>query len=131
MIIFDIDGTLIDNDRTLITETLEFYYYCLYKKYKIYIISTRIGTETNIKSTNKELESMGIDNYDNIFFINPKNNVENIQDIYKYKRNVRKYIQDLGSNIVLSIGDQDCDYGEYGGIGIKVINNGQKFVRMI
>ena len=29
-IVFDIDGTLIDNNKKLNTKTFEFYYYCLY-----------------------------------------------------------------------------------------------------
>ena len=130
VIVFDIDGTLIDNNKKLNTKTFEFYYYCLYKKYKIYIITSRPGTDRNVYYTIKELDELGIENYDKIFFTNPKNNIQNLQDAMKYKQYVRKYIQDLGYNIILSIGDQDSDYGKYGGIGIKVINNGEKFVRM-
>jgi len=130
-IVFDIDGTLINNNKKLNTKTFEFYYYCLYKKYKIYIITSRQGTDRNVDYTVTELDELGIENYDKIFFTNPKNNIQNLQDAMKYKQYVRKYIQDLGYNITLSIGDQDSDYGKYGGIGIKVINNGEKFVRMV
>ena len=90
VIIFDIDGTLIDNTRKLITQTLEFYYYCLYKKYKIFIITARTGENNNLKHTIKELDDLGIENYDKIYFTNPKNNIQNFQDMVKYKKNIRK-----------------------------------------
>ena len=52
------------------------------------------------------------------------------QNIYKdfieYKRDTRKYInEDEGNTVIMSLGDNYWDYGDYGGIGVHVkkINN--------
>ena len=39
---------------------------------------------------------------------------------YKYKEDTRKKITDEGYTIILSIGDQLCDIGKYGGKGILI-----------
>ena len=132
VIIFDIDGTLLhDIDRHAILETLEFYYYCLYKQYAIYIITERPGNKDNISYTIKELEDQGVINFDKIYFTNPDKNMQTSPQFRKYKKEVRNHIKNLGFNIIFSIGDQVGDYDMNSGIGIKVVNNGQNLVRII
>ena len=43
-VVFDIDGTLIRNNRTPITPIISFYNYCVNNRIPTFIITARIGT---------------------------------------------------------------------------------------
>lgn len=131
VIVFDIDGTLLNKNGKIITETLEFYYYCLYKQYPIYIITARPGSEDIIYYTINNLVKEGVDNFEKIYFSNPDKKITTKPLVREYKKEVRKHIKNLGLNIIISIGDQDTDYDNNCNAGIKVIDDGKKLFRVI
>ena len=112
-IVFDIDDTLIcSKTHKIIPNLFNFYNYCINRGYNIYIITARAGTVKNMNATIKQLERLGIYNYKRIYFRKPLD-----LKIARSKKLARKHIP---HKIVLSIGDQPGDIGEYGGIGILV-----------
>ena len=90
----------------------EIYNYCRNKGYIIYIITARGGTSYVINITRRQLHSLGITGYKKVFFRHPMDLM-----VAKYKKNIRK---DIPENIIMSIGDQPGDIGEYGGYGLLV-----------
>ena len=110
-IVFDIDDTLISSrNGQLIPTIFDFYNYCIDKGYKVYIITARAGTIKNMEITIQQLRSLGIANYKRLYFRKPFD-----MRVARSKKLARKHIP---YNVVLSIGDQPGDIGEYGGIGI-------------
>ena len=110
-IVFDIDDTLISSKTNqLIPDIFAFYQYCINNGYNVYIITARSGTINNMNATIKQLRNLGINNYKRLYFRKPDD-----QRIAYSKKMARKHIP---HNIILSIGDQPGDIGEYGGIGI-------------
>ena len=116
-VIFDIDNTLIDNNGNVIEQTLLFYKYLKMKNINVFFITSRPGIEEGIKYTIEQLESLGIrkGDYESLYFIKP-----NKIDVFKFKLDARHSIVNRGFNIILSIGDNLCDIGEYGGEGLLV-----------
>jgi predicted secreted acid phosphatase len=116
-VIFDIDNTLFDNDGNVIEQTLLFYKYLKMKNVNIFFITSRPGIEEGIKYTIDQLDSIGItkNQYESMYFIKP-----NKTDVFKFKLDARYSIFKRGFNIILSIGDNLSDIGEYGGEGILV-----------
>ena len=112
-VVFDIDDTLISSENgKLIPKVYEIYNYCRNKGYIIYIITARGGTSYVINITRRQLHSLGITGYKKVFFRHPMDLM-----VAKYKKNIRK---DIPENIIMSIGDQPGDIGEYGGYGLLV-----------
>ena len=110
-IVFDIDDTLISSrDGKLIPNIFDFYNYCIDKGYKVYIITARAGTIKNMEITIQQLRSLGIANYKRLYFRKPLD-----LQVARSKKLARKHIP---YPIVLSIGDQPGDIGEYGGFGV-------------
>ena len=80
---------------------------------KIIIITARPGYKNNIDNTRESLEKLSIV-CDKFFFKNPE-----FKDIKFFKINARDYVtKNLNLNILMSIGDNEWDMGEYGGLGI-------------
>ena len=115
-VVFDIDDTLI-HSRThrRIPNIYRLYNYCRNKGYKIYIITARAGTPQNMRFTQQQLQSLNIKGYRKIFFRHPME-----RRIAEYKKNCRKSIPE---QVVMSIGDQMGDIGQYGGFGLIVRPN--------
>ena len=74
-------------------------------------------TQLDPLETIEQLESLGIKkgDYESLYFIKP-----NKIDVFKFKLDARHSIVNRGFNIILSIGDNLCDIGEYGGEGLLV-----------
>lgn len=113
-VVYDIDGTLIDNFGNPRMHIVRTYHYALKKGLKPVIITARIGTLENIHYTEQELFKHGIKNYSEIYFM-----PQSKKDQAKYKYFARKNVFKKGK-IVASIGDMPWDYGEYGGVGFQV-----------
>ena len=69
-----------------------------------------------VLNTQNQLGSIGIVGYKSMYFRSPAK--EN--NPWKYKEIARKSVLDRGFNIIMSVGDQPWDIGNYGGIGVKV-----------
>ena len=131
-VIFDIDGTLIRYDKTPIKPVVKFYHYCLKKGIPIFIVTARPGTEYNKDYTIDELHKNNIQGWEGMSFYDNSFNNWGIAEsplryltstiypgsIYRYKYNARKNIYENGFNTILSIGDQEFDVGEYGGVSV-------------
>lgn len=112
-IVFDIDDTLISTTTgQCITEVCNLYNHCRKKGYTIYIITARGGTPYGMNFTIKQLQHCGINGYKKVFFRPPAT-----LNISLYKKNARKSIPET---VVMSVGDQAWDIGEYGGAGVLV-----------
>ena len=112
-IVFDIDDTLIDSEtHKPIEPTVDFYHMVKKLGFKTVIVTAREGTEDNIQKTIDELGNIGIKDYTHIFFRLP-----NVMNLYLFKKNCRKHIHEKLCPIVMSIGDKNWDFGEYGGMG--------------
>ncbi len=115
VIIYDIDGTLIENDGRPIYPIIDTYHYATRRGLKPIIITARPGTYENVLATQKQLHFFGIVNYMSLYFIPPEKN-----DPAKYKLIARKNVHDRGHKAVISIGGMPWDVGQYGGIGFRV-----------
>ena len=112
-VVFDIDDTLINTDTgQLMPKTFSLYQYCVARGYHVYIITARARTYDAVLYTVNQLKSLGINGYKLIAFRKPDD-----WDIPTYKLNARKAIP---QQVVMSVGDQDWDIGQYGGIGVIV-----------
>ena len=112
-IVFDIDETLINSKTNrLITSVYDLYQYCLDKSYHIYIITARAGTMENMHITIQQLQSLNITGYKRLYFRIPHD-----RHVSRFKKLARKSIP---HKVIMSVGDQPGDFGEYGGIGVRV-----------
>tara|TARA_B100000401_G_C52753410_1_gene694385 strand:+ start:683 stop:1180 length:498 start_codon:yes stop_codon:yes gene_type:complete len=114
-ICFDIDGTLYDpDDHRLIDPVVEFYNKCIDRGMRVIIVTARPDVYDNRFQTIKILDKLGLKPAAAYYFmgINYKN------DVFRYKTDMRYHETKLGNNIVLSIGDNLCDFGKFGGLGI-------------
>jgi predicted secreted acid phosphatase len=112
-IVFDIDETLLDRIGKPITQIILVYNYSKMIGLTPIIITSRPGFSENVKATQKQLLNNMICDYRLLFFL-PLDRY----DSFIYKKLSRKCAVDKGFDIVMSIGDQKWDIGEYGGIGV-------------
>ena len=111
-VVFDIDDTLISsNTYKPIPSILNLYNYCFTKGYHLYIITARPNTRRTIIHTLWQLKLHGITGFKIQF--RPQFNL----DVATYKLNARKSIP---QTVIMSVGDQRWDIGEFGGVGILV-----------
>jgi predicted secreted acid phosphatase len=115
-IAFDIDGTLIDNKGRCIEPIHDVFKYALNNGIYVVLITSRIGTASMIELTKAQLISNNITGYNHIYFRKPDSSKNN----FDYKRNARLDSLKRGMNIIMSIGDNRWDVGEFGGIPIIV-----------
>lgn len=107
-IIYDIDDTIIDSETFDVNiDVLESYNYAKSKNIKIFIVTARPDTQQTVNYTYIQLENIGIK--DTKIFFMPLNET----NIAFYKHNVRKYLNDIGYSILVSIGDKYWDIGTY------------------
>lgn len=126
-VVFDIDGTILvegifapKNYKEVIHDVYQFLLYLQSINIPIFIITARPDYPHNRKETIKMLDDMGIQ-YVKLFM--HKSNNENHID---FKRNARQQILLSGYKVIMSLGDNYWDYGEYGGLGVHIHNNGQR-----
>ena len=126
VIIFDIDETILTNEGQLIIPT--YLFYLEIKKMGITPIFVTARTNETVDYThsqfnNYEIHSKNLSKYDDGYVVYNSNHTiyfrhRNDDNIEKYKENARRCVYEQGYNIIMSIGDQPWDVGEYGGTGI-------------
>ena len=116
-IVFDIDDTLIPSTRNVSLKKVRDFYYFVKSLGGIttFIITGRPDYSVNATFTKDELNRIGVNNYHTLF-MRPRD-----QDMIQYKRSRRKIIHDSGFSIIMSIGDQISDVGDYGGYSVLLI----------
>lgn len=115
VIVYDIDGTLLDTNGNPIGPIIDSYIYAKSKGMIPVIITARPAFEKNIMHTREQLSNVGVTEYKYMYFM-PLDK----EDQALYKLNARKNLFERGYRVAMSIGDMPWDYGEYGGIGVKV-----------
>ena len=122
---FDIDGTIYDPySKRSIFPIMNFYKYCQAKNLRVIIITARVGIRENDMLTKSMLKPYEI-TADEWYFMN-----NFINNQIKYKRDMRQFEEERGNNIIMSLGDNVCDIGKYGGLGVLVREShahGQKY----
>ena len=114
-IVLDLDGTIVYDGSwdNLILPVVKFINYCHNHGIKIIIVTARPGYENNVNKTKESLTNKSII-CDRFFFLKP-----DFKNVRLFKTNAREYItKNLKLNILMSIGDNDWDMGEYGGLGV-------------
>ena len=131
-VVFDIDGTLIyENDTAQyrdkkIEHICKFAYYLNNKNIPVFIITARDNTISgNYERTEKLLQKLNID-YVNLFLWN----INQYKTVVDFKSLTRKHIEDNNYKVMMSLGDNYWDYGDYGGVGIHIFQNG-KFIQFV
>ena len=126
-VVFDIDGTILvdgvyspDTINEIIIDVYKFLLYIQNKGIDIFIITARPDFSHNRLSTMKMLKKLNI-KYTYLYMWN-----QNIfSDQIIFKESARKEIFDNKYNIIMSLGDNDWDYGLYGGLGVHIYDNGK------
>jgi len=118
VIVYDIDGTLIDNYNNPIAPIVSTYQYAKAKGFKTVIITARPDMDHNIHLTRDNLRSHGITGYSKMYFLPTRK-----RDQAKFKLLARKSLHDDGNTVVMSIGDMLWDVGAFGGRGFIVPQN--------
>jgi predicted secreted acid phosphatase len=114
-IVFDIDHTLLDWVGNPIHPIVYLYHAVRSKGIHPVIITARWGSQRNIEWTRQQLQNAGINGWKFMYFL-----PENKRDPVHYKRVSRKNVHERGLHVIMSIGDEYWDIGEYGGHGIIV-----------
>lgn len=115
-IVFDIDDTLIRPDGNVLFPILNLYNYSKEMGLVLILITNRLGDESSIKYTQRQLSNLGITGYQSLYFRSPLKE----DNPWRYKEQARKSVFERGLNVVMSIGDQPWDIGNYGGVGVQV-----------
>lgn len=113
VVVFDIDETLLDLQGNVIPWIFDIYNYIKSSNIQIVLITYRLGTEICIKYTLEQLKNKNITDFFRIYFspnitANP----------YIYKQNARRSLFEKNYHVIMSIGDEPWDIGNYGGRGI-------------
>jgi predicted secreted acid phosphatase len=114
-VIFDIDGTLVHEHTwsNPIWSVINFCNYCKEIGIATIIVTARPAWDKNIELTKNALKKLGL-NCDLFFFRKP-----DYEDLNNFKLSTRHYISTCENyNVLMSIGDNVWDIGEYGGTGI-------------
>ena len=128
-VVFDIDGTILvdgiyspEDNSEIIHDVYNFLLYLQNSlDIDIFIITARPESRTNRMGTIDMLQRLGI-NYRYLYMWN-----QNIfRNHIKYKEEARKEIFENGYNVIMSLGDNYWDYGNYGGLGVHIHNDGEK-----
>ena len=115
VIVYDVDGTLIDFNGNPILPIINTYHYAKNAGLIPVIITARPGSLENIEWTKQQLQRNGITDYRYMYFL-----PQNKNDQSKFKLISRKNLHTKGYEVVMSIGDMPWDIGHYGGIGFIV-----------
>jgi len=125
-IVFDIDDTLVFDSyysngmrSGCIPEIIKLYNTAKSLKISPIIITNRGGVDKVVEITLELLKSCNITDFVSIYF-KPMSNIQ-MNNPYTYKRLARQHATEQDNyNIVMSVGDQPWDVGDYGGIPIKL-----------
>ena len=119
-VVFDIDGTIIDDRyytattaKQLVLPVYQFYKYCMKKDIPIFIVTARPPNNGNDHATINVLNNIELD-MNRIYFCH-----RGIDPMIS-KLDCRNDIRSLGYHITLSIGDNLCDIDRKEGVGILV-----------
>jgi predicted secreted acid phosphatase len=113
-IVFDIDGTLVDEEAGLpILPVIKVYNQSLELGFSNFIVTARTNYDKTNELTKKQLKECGILNYSGLVF-----RPDAFVDVSTFKKGARKQIHDSGFTILMSVGDNVCDIGDYGGLGV-------------
>lgn len=112
-VVFDIDETLIDLNEQRIEPVYALYRYCLNAGLHLFIVTARTIHYAN--ETHTELAEHEITGYIDAYF-----RKSGEVDVGSFKLNSRKHIHERGYVVIMSIGDQETDFGLYGGHGVLV-----------
>lgn len=115
VIIYDIDGTLLDHYGNGVSPIIQTYHHAKNKGLTPVIITARTGSDENINRTKEQLYSQGVIDYKYMYFM-PQ--YETDQALYKLF--ARKNLHERGYDVKISIGDMPWDIGAYGGIGFQI-----------
>lgn len=131
-VVFDIDGTLIyendvkDYDDKPINDICKFAYYLMQKNITIFIITARDNSiKGNFESTEDLLDKLQI-SYKQLYLWD----IKKYKTVVDFKSLTRKQIEDSGYSVIMSFGDNYWDYGDYGGTGIHIFENG-KYIQFV
>lgn len=141
-IVLDVDETVLSNYRDLerlhfnhneqaltaahmlsgaetITPVKELYEYAIQKGVAVFFISERPNLPEMMSMTVKNLKKAGFDQWDELI-LKPINQFISIQT---FKTNARRQIAARGFDVVINIGDQECDLkGGYAEVKVKLPN---------
>jgi hypothetical protein len=114
-IVFDVDSTLLDPENKVIKPIRTIYHYARMLGLSVIIITSRAGIQEVIDLTWQQLKVAGITDIEFCYFRQPTT-----YNNWSFKRNSRLNIHERGFTVVMSLGDEPWDIGEYGGVGIIV-----------
>lgn len=98
---------------------LTFYKYIRNKGINVIFISER--PPQSKENTKNNLEEV---NYKGFLDLIVRDKSNTFEDVKIFKENQRKLITDIGHNIIMTVGDQDCDIdGKYTGVKVKIPND--------
>ena len=115
-IVFDIDNTLIHSNGNGIIPIINVFNHVKSIGIIPILITNRIGNQQSIDFTQNQLKQCGIEGYKSLYFRHP----EKEDNPYRYKERARRSVYERGMNVIMSIGDQPWDIGNYGGIGVII-----------
>lgn len=116
VVVFDIDNTLLHSNGTCIKPIVNIYNHIKTMGILPILITNRLGITPTIEFTKYQLKNCGIYGYKSLYFRHP----ERDNNPYRFKEKARYNIHERGMNVVMTIGDQQWDVGNYGGVGIIV-----------
>lgn len=126
-VVFDIDGTILvdgiyapNSEKEIIMDVYNFLLYLQNMNITIFIITARPDNPTNRLLTTRMLDYLNI-KYEYLYMW--KLNIFETATIFKTMS--RQDIEIQGYKIIMSLGDNVWDYGDYGGLGVHIYNDGE------
>ena len=115
IVIFDIDDTLITPAGKPYSKIVDFYNELVNAGIHVGLITARSGEERNVNATFKQLENVGIKDWKVSYFRSPTQT-----NVARFKLKARKNLWDRGYYVIMTLGDQDWDHGDYGGFSVFI-----------
>jgi len=110
----------VNNELKPIKIVIDFVKYLHSMGGKIFFITARKDVNSVKKITEQQLDEIGLKGvYEKVFY---RPNYDINEDCTYFKQNTRKALENEFGDIFMSIGDQWCDIGKYGGKGVKLPN---------
>ncbi len=79
------------------------------------LCTARIGDARVVRWTTEQLNCVGVANWSVAYFRKAKQH-----DVALYKKHARKNCWDRGYHVVMTVGDQDWDHGDFGGFSLFI-----------
>lgn len=114
-IVFDIDHTLLDQFGHPIEPVVYLYNDVKRRGITPVIITAREGRPEVVNWTTSQLKNVGIVDYKLLYFLHPGR-----KDPWRYKLMSRKNVSDRGYSVIMTVGDEQWDHGDYGGVGFII-----------